>query len=97
MFFKIQFRKKKMPQDFNADTYREPYPYANDGIPYDSEQAYRLESLNPCFLCNDIVSNGHLVITIKRVEYFFHPSCLLSGLALLVNYNVPQKLDSMLR
>ena len=83
--FKIQFRKKRMPQDFDTDPFQNQNSYPDEGIHASEYGAYNLESLDTCIICDDSITNGHLVVTITSGKYCVHPSCLLSGLALLVN------------
>lgn len=84
--FKIQFRKKKMQQEFNDGPYQDQYQYADDSIHgYDSEQTYNLESFETCMFCNDQIINAHIVVITKRGKHSMHMSCLISAGALLVN------------
>lgn len=38
-----------------------------------------------CVICNSPVTGSHLVVITKSTEYYLHPSCLLSGFALVLN------------
>ena len=38
-----------------------------------------------CLFCNSPITGSHLIVITKRNEYYLHPSCILSGFALILN------------
>ncbi|MCF6147660.1 MAG: hypothetical protein E3K37_03275 [Candidatus Kuenenia sp.] len=86
--FKLKFQKKH--QQFNP-YYSHEFPdnesldpdYADEyySVPHDVPYQQGLE----CLFCNSPIAGAHLVVITKNNEYYLHPSCILSGFALIVN------------
>ncbi len=96
--FKLKF-KRKMQQ--TSPQFSEEYQdfidpdYADGYNPYPGE--YYQDIPHPqgfeCVICNSPVTGSHLVVITKHTEFYLHPSCLLSGFALVLNgFNLLMKL-----
>lgn len=87
--FKLKF-KRKMQQTSPqfSEEYQDFTDHYEDGYnPYPGEYYQDIHHLQgyECVICNSPVTGSHLVVITKRTEYFLHPSCLLSGFALVLN------------
>lgn len=91
--FKIQFRKKKRHPDAYQGQYNGQYADNDPFYGYGQEQSFDhyspepeyLQDLPTCIFCDGLVAGSHLAITTKSGDHCMHPSCLVSGFALLVN------------
>lgn len=85
--FKIQIKSKKDSRHSRGGYPDEDYyghGYGGD-YDYDPEEMAQAEPLDTCFFCGDTITNGHIAITVKDKEYTSHTSCIVTGLAMLVN------------
>lgn len=91
--FKLKFKRYKAQQanppfsegypdhEFIDTDYADEYnPHMNE---YHRDMPYQQGC--ECLFCNSTITDSHLVVITKRNEYYLHPSCILSGFALVLN------------
>lgn len=88
--FKLKFKRKTQhagPQFSGEYPEFSDNEYANGYDPYTGE--YYQEISHPqgyeCLICNSPITGSHLVVLTRHTEYYLHPSCILSGFALVLN------------
>lgn len=89
--FKLKFKRYKTQQ--TGPQFSEEYPGfidpddADGYNPYPGEYYQDAPHLQgyECLICNSPITGAHLVVITKRNEYYLHPSCILSGFALVLN------------
>lgn len=91
--FKLKFKRYKTQQanppfseEYHGAEFIDP-DCADEYNPYMHE--YYQDAPYPqgyeCLICNSPVTGSHLVVITNRTEYYLHPSCILSGFALVLN------------
>lgn len=95
---KIQFKRKKPPEIpppessyrgdfvFGANPPNEGSLFGQDDIFAAQPQAVQAQPIdNSCLFCGSEIEGSHLLVTTKGGEHYVHPSCIVSGFALLAN------------
>lgn len=86
--FKVQFRTRKPIEEYGhyVDPYQDyEYPEGIDEHYRDNQFHQSTQAHDLCVFCGDLITNGHLAVITNKGEYCMHTSCIVSGLALVLN------------
>lgn len=80
--YENQYTERPFGQEFGQDNVS---PFG-DGDEFPSKPSVPIQQENDtCLFCGSEITSSHLSVTTKSGEHRIHPSCIVSGFALLAN------------